>query len=308
MNSTHQIQTLLKSVESEFKELQSYIVNKVGLSEVQPFNADKWSYDSGGGGCSMILEHGNIIEKGGVNFSLIKGNELPASATLRKPELSGKPFFATGVSVVMHPDNPYIPTSHANVRFFIAETDEGITWWFGGGFDLTPYYADKQDCIDWHVVAKSVCDKYSPDYYEKYKKQCDDYFYIKHRNEHRGIGGIFFDDFKALPFEQCLSFVSDVARAYIDCYQNIIEKRKSQKFSEHQKDFQAYRRGRYVEFNLVYDRGTIFGLQSNGRTESILMSMPPLVRWDYNKQFELGTAEYELTNYYLKPKNWIAVK
>jgi len=270
------------------------------------FQEDQWQREEGGGGRSRVLVNGDVIEQGGVNFSHVTGDNLPASATAHRPELAGRSFQATGVSLVIHPHNPYIPTSHANVRFFIAEkAGEDPVWWFGGGFDLTPYYPFIEDVKHWHQTAKDACDPFANDYYDKYKKWADEYFYLKHRNETRGVGGLFFDDLNEKDFNHCFSFMKSVGDHYINAYVPIINRRKNTPFTERERDFQLYRRGRYVEFNLVYDRGTIFGLQTGGRTESILMSLPPLVKWRYNWQPEKGSPEAELYDYYLQPRNWL---
>jgi len=266
---------------------------------------DPWQYASGGGGQSWVLRQGEFIEQAGVNLSHVKGNELPAAATNARPELKGLKFEALGVSVVIHPKNPYVPTSHANVRLFIAHQDEQSIWWFGGGFDLTPYYGFKEDCVLWHQYAKQSCDVLSDTTYDHYKKWCDDYFYLKHRQEPRGIGGIFFDDLNTPNFTKCFNFIKTVGDNFNKAYQMILAKRKHTAYGQRERDFQCYRRGRYVEFNLVYDRGTLFGLQSNGRTESILMSLPPHVQWRYRWQPEANTPEKELYSYYLKPRNWL---
>lgn len=270
------------------------------------FAEDSWDRPEGGGGRSRVINGGTIFEKGGVNFSHVHGNQMPASATAHRPELQGRDFEAMGVSLVMHPHNPYIPTSHANVRFFIAEKPgEEPVWWFGGGFDLTPYYGNDEDCRHWHQVAKEACDPFGADVYPRYKKWCDEYFYLKHRNEPRGIGGLFFDDLNELGFEQSFALMRAIGDAYVDAYLPIVQRRKHLSYGEAERDFQLHRRGRYVEFNLVFDRGTLFGLQTGGRTESILMSLPPEVRWDYNWAPEPGTAEAKLTEYYLQPRDWL---
>ena len=273
----------------------------------QKFILDEWKRPTGGGGRTRVLTNGAIFEQAGVNFSEVSGDSLPASATAHRPELTGRNFRAMGVSLVIHPDNPYIPTSHANVRFFIAEKPGSEpVWWFGGGFDLTPYYGNPDDCKHWHQTAKMACDPFAETHpYEKYKQWCDEYFYLKHRNEPRGIGGLFFDDMNAPDFETSFSFMQSVGNHFLPAYIPIVEKRKNTEFGQREKDFQHYRRGRYVEFNLVYDRGTLFGLQSGGRTESILMSLPPVVNWKYNYQPEPGSAEAELYDTFLKPKDWI---
>ncbi|MBK2261375.1 oxygen-dependent coproporphyrinogen oxidase, partial [Francisella tularensis] len=258
-----------------------------------------------GYGNSMIIEGGEIFEKGVVAFSRVHGSELPPFATAKRQELAGKSFIATGLSLVIHPRNPFVPTSHANFRIFIAgaDTDNPI-WWFGGGFDLTPYYPFEEDAIHWHQTAKNICDKHDKTYYPKFKKWCDEYFYLKHRDEYRGVGGLFFDDLNDKSFDECFNFVTDCANSYLDAYIPIVAQRKNIEYSQKHKDFQLYRRGRYVEFNLVFDRGTIFGLQSGGRTESILSSMPPMATWKYNWQPELGSEE-EKVYQYIKPRDWI---
>jgi coproporphyrinogen III oxidase len=272
------------------------------------FHEDVWERAGGGGGRSRVLTDGNVFEQAGVNFSHVYGRELPASASAHRPELAGRSFQALGVSLVVHPRNPYVPTSHCNVRYFCAErTDAEPVWWFGGGFDLTPYYGFEQDCAHWHRIAKQTCDPFHTDYYVRFKKWCDDYFYLKHRQEPRGIGGLFFDDLNEGGFDACFGFTRCVGDSYLDAYLPIVQRRKTHAFGERERDFQLYRRGRYVEFNLVYDRGTLFGLQSGGRTESILMSLPPLVRFRYNWQPKPGTDEARLYDVFLKPKDWLAV-
>lgn len=272
------------------------------------FTEDNWDRAAGGGGRTRVLTDGAVIEQGGVNFSHVFGDQMPASATAHRPELQGRSWQACGVSLVIHPKNPNIPTSHANVRFFIAEkAGEAPVWWFGGGFDLTPFYPVEEDVKHWHQTAFEICQPFGENVYSDYKKWCDDYFYLKHRNETRGVGGLFFDDLNQWGFEQCFEFMQAVGKGYIDAYVPIIEKRKNTEFTEHQRQFQLYRRGRYVEFNLVYDRGTLFGLQTGGRTESILMSMPPLVRWEYNYHPVEGTAEFKLSERYLKPQDWLGL-
>ena len=274
------------------------------------FKEDLWERDAGGGGRTRVLEQGGVFEQAGVNFSHVFGDRLPPSATAARPELEGRNFQALGLSLVIHPHNPYVPTSHANVRFFIAskpgaknEEDKPV-WWFGGGYDLTPYYPAMEDIIHWHKAAKETCRPFGDDVYARYKQWCDDYFYIKHRQETRGVGGLFFDDLNEWGFERCFEFMQAVGNSYLPAYLPIVKRRKSEKFGDRERDFQLYRRGRYVEFNLVYDRGTLFGLQSGGRTESILMSLPPVVSWRYNYQAESGSAEAEL-EHYLKPRDWL---
>ena len=269
------------------------------------FVEDAWQRPGGGGGRTRVLTNGDCIEQGGVNFSHVFGDKLPPSATTQRPELAGRNFQALGVSLVIHPNNPYAPTSHANVRFFIAERDDAEpVWWFGGGFDLTPYYGFREDAIAWHQSARAACVPFGDEVYPRYKKWCDDYFFLPHRNEPRGVGGLFFDDLNEGGFDHCLALTRSIGEHYIDAYRPILARRKGHPWGERERDFQLYRRGRYVEFNLVYDRGTLFGLQSGGRTESILMSLPPLVRWRYNWQPEPGSAEAELYDTFLKPTDW----
>lgn len=271
------------------------------------FSEDSWERAEGGGGRTRVLADGNVIEKGGVNFSHVHGATMPASATAHRPELAGRRFEAMGVSLVIHPHNPYVPTSHMNVRFFIAEKDgTEPVWWFGGGYDLTPYYGKREDCIHWHQTAKNACEPFGQGIYPRFKNWCDEYFYLKHRQEARGIGGLFFDDFNELGFEQSFALTQSVGSSYVDAYVPIIEKRKDESYSERERQFQLYRRGRYVEFNLVFDRGTLFGLQTGGRTESILMSLPPLVRWEYDYHPKAGSAEAELGEKFLPCQDWLA--
>ncbi|MBT3045202.1 MAG: oxygen-dependent coproporphyrinogen oxidase, partial [Candidatus Thiodiazotropha endolucinida] len=274
------------------------------------FFQDSWQREPGahlgGGGISAVLQEGEVFEQAGVNFSHVTGDQLPGSATAHRPELAGRAFEAMGVSLVIHPNNPYVPTSHANIRFFIAEkADQAPVWWFGGGFDLTPYYGNDEDCRHWHKMANLACRPFGEDVYAKYKAWCDDYFYLKHRQEPRGIGGLFFDDLNEWEFEKCFDFMQSVGDHYLLAYMPIVKRRRDTEYGERERNFQLYRRGRYVEFNLVYDRGTLFGLQSGGRTESILMSLPPLVRWQYNWQPEPGSAEAVLYDRYLKPREWL---
>jgi len=275
------------------------------------FEEDLWQREAGGGGRTRVLANGAVFEQAGVNFSHVFGKRLPPSATAARPELEGRDFQALGISLVIHPRNPYVPTSHANVRFFIAskpgaeEDEDDSIWWFGGGYDLTPYYPNMEDVIHWHKTARETCQPFGNDVYPRYKKWCDDYFYLKHRNETRGVGGLFFDDLNEWGFERCFKFIQTIGNSYLPAYLPIVERRKQAEYSDRELDFQLYRRGRYVEFNLVYDRGTLFGLQSGGRTETILMSLPPLVSWRYNYQPEAGSAEAELYRY-LKPTDWLA--
>jgi coproporphyrinogen III oxidase len=268
------------------------------------FEPDEWQSKLGTGQ-SRVLKNGVVFEQAGVNFSHVKGSAMPASATAHRPELAGAPFEAMGVSLVIHPKNPYVPTSHANVRFFIAYPEgKAPVWWFGGGFDLTPFYPFEEDVLHWHRVAADVCAPFGDGVYAEYKKWCDDYFYLKHRGETRGVGGLFFDDLNRWEFDACLNFIRVVGEGYITAYAPIVAKRKHTPYGERERQFQLYRRGRYVEFNLVWDRGTLFGLQSGGRTESILMSMPPLVRFEYCYQPEQGSAEARL-NEFLRPRDWL---
>lgn len=273
------------------------------------FLEDNWQYKESGGGITRVINNGAVIEKGGVNFSHVQGLQLPPAATAKRPELANSTFQALGVSVVIHPLNPYAPTSHMNVRFIAVEKQDGeLCWWFGGGFDLTPYYGFKEDCVHWHQMAKNACDPFGAETYTIYKNSCDQYFYLKHRNEPRGIGGLFFDDLNSLGFKRSFEFLRSVGDHYIKAYQPILSQRKSHVYSQKERDFQLYRRGRYVEFNLLYDRGTLFGIQSGGRTESILMSLPPLVAWQYDYQPMAGSEEAQLYEYFLQPRNWIEEK
>jgi coproporphyrinogen III oxidase len=276
-------------------------------SEVR-FKEDCWQRAEGGNGKTRVLEAGEVFEQAGVNFSHVTGLKLPSSATAKRPELIGRQFQAMGVSLVIHPRNPYVPTSHANVRFLIAEKKgEASIWWFGGGFDLTPYYPFNEDVIHWHKTAREACYPLGRKLYSKYKKACDEYFYLPHRNETRGVGGLFFDDLNEGGFEHCFNLMCSIGDHYIPAYLPIVQKRKDTAYGTRERNFQLYRRGRYVEFNFIYDRGTLFGLQSGGRTESILMSMPPAVHWQYNWQPEAGSPEAELYETYLKPQNWLGI-
>ena len=295
------------AVKTYLEDLQNRICNALeGLDGKKRFEEESWARDEGGGGRSRVIEDGGVFEKGGVNFSHVTGAAMPASATAHRPELAGRSFEAMGVSLVMHPHNPYVPTSHANVRFFIAEKEgSSPVWWFGGGYDLTPYYGNSEDCKSWHRTAKLACDPFGESVYEQYKNWCDDYFHLKHRDEPRGVGGLFFDDLNKWGFEKSFTFMRSIGDSYTEAYAPIVERRKHKEYGERERNFQLYRRGRYVEFNLVYDRGTLFGLQTGGRTESILMSLPPLVRWEYNWSPEAGSPEAELYQTYLKPRDWI---
>ena len=293
--------------------LQQAIATK--LSQIdesgKTFLEDNWTRAEGGGGQSRVLREGNVFEGAGINFSHVTGESLPASATAHRPELAGRHFEALGVSGVFHPKNPFVPTAHMNVRLFVAEkAGEEPIWWFGGGFDLTPYYGFDEDCQHFHQIAKQACDPFGPQVYPQYKKWADTYFYLKHRQEPRGIGGLFFDDLNEAvfgwDFETCFAFIQAVGNGFLEAYAPIVEKRKNRPYTQQQRDFQLYRRGRYVEFNLVYDRGTLFGLQSGGRTESILMSLPPKVSWEYNWHPEPGTEEHKLYTEYLVAKDWVS--
>jgi coproporphyrinogen III oxidase len=269
------------------------------------FASDRWDRAEGGGGESRVLRNGAVFEQAGVNFSHVMGARLPASATAQRPELANAQWMATGVSLVIHPWNPYVPTTHANVRFFSARNQDTAGWWFGGGFDLTPYYPFDEDVLHWHRTAQQACNEFGPDVYAKHKDWCDRYFFLKHRNETRGVGGLFFDDLNEWGFERSFAYQRAIGDSFLAAYLPIVERRKDHPHSERERQFQLYRRGRYVEFNLVYDRGTSFGLQSGGRTESILMSLPPLVRWQYNWQPEPGSPEARLYTDFLRPRDWL---
>ena len=301
----------IQIIKEYFLTLQYSIASTFSALDGKSFQVDAWEKPPEsklqGSGRTCILEGGNILEKGGIGFSHVRGDAMPASATQNRPEVVGRSFEAMGVSLVFHPRNPKAPTTHMNVRCFIAQApNKDPIWWFGGGFDLTPYYGYDEDCRHFHQTAKNALDGHGEDLYPRFKKWCDDYFYLKHRNEPRGIGGIFFDDFNSLGFEESFSMVRSVGNAFIDAYLPILKRRYSEKFSPEEKSFQEYRRGRYVEYNLIFDRGTIFGLQSGGRSESILMSMPPVVTWRYNWHPDPDTPEAKLYDHYLKPRNWLA--
>jgi coproporphyrinogen III oxidase len=299
----------LKSVLDYLAHLQNDICNQLEKVDTTSFSEDTWTREEGGGGKSRVLRNGSIFEQAGVNFSHVAGNRLPKAATVQRPELANCHFVAAGVSLVLHPHNPFVPTTHCNVRFFIAEPEQGEPiWWFGGGFDLTPYYGFREDAIHWHQTAKNACAEFGENTYDQYKKWCDEYFYLPHRDEQRGIGGLFFDDLNQPDFETSFGFTQSVGDHFLPAYMPILETRKDHPYGDHERAFQLYRRGRYVEFNLVYDRGTLFGLQSGGRTESILMSLPPQVRWEYNWKPEAGSREAELYEYYLKPRDWLKEK
>ena len=289
-------------------ELQSSIC--AALEALDPgasFQTDQWDREKGGSGVSHVISDGKVFEKGGVNFSHVFGDTLPVSATATRPDLAGRAWQAMGVSLVIHPSNPFVPTSHANFRMFVADKEgEESAWWFGGGYDLTPYYGFEEDCVHWHQQAKDACENFGDKYHPLFKKQCDDYFQIKHRQEPRGIGGLFFDDFNELGFDKSFEFVKSMANSFLEAYLPIVNRRKDIAYTDHHKKFQEYRRGRYAEFNLVYDRGTLFGLQSGvGRIESILMSLPPVVRWIYDWHPEKGSDEEKLTTEFLKSREWV---
>lgn len=297
----------LAEVISYLKNLQDRICQALEAADGGAhFAQESWQREGGGGGRSRVLRNGHVLEQGGVGFSHVFGEQMPASATAHRPELAGRNFNACGVSLVMHPSNPYVPTSHANVRFFIAEKEGAEpVWWFGGGFDLTPFYPFDDDIKHWHQVAKQALDPFGTELYPKFKAWCDEYFWLKHRDETRGVGGLFFDDLNDRPFDECFAIMRAVGDAYLDAYLPIIERRKATSYGDRERQFQLYRRGRYVEFNLVWDRGTLFGLQTGGRTESILMSMPPLVRWEYGYTPEPSSPEARLYTDYLRPRDWL---
>ncbi|HCU84362.1 oxygen-dependent coproporphyrinogen oxidase [Methylophilus sp. UBA6697] len=288
--------------------LQARIVDAVELVDGKNFLQDSWQRPEGGGGNSCLLEGGNVFERAGVGFSHVLGNKLPPAASVAHPEAAGRPWEAMGVSLVFHPHNPYVPTVHMNVRFFVAKAQqagEQDIWWFGGGMDLTPYYGFEDDCIHFHRVNKEALAPFGADYYAKFKKECDSYFFLKHRKEPRGVGGVFFDDFSELGFDKSFALQRAIGDAFVNAYLPIVQRRKDTPYGERERDFQAYRRGRYVEFNLIFDRGTIFGLQSNGRTESILLSMPPIVKWRYDWKPEANSAEAKLYSDFLIEKDWV---
>ena len=298
----------IEQVRTYLLKLQDSICEELAEEDgAAEFSVEEWTREAGGGGRSRVISDGAVFEKGGVNFSHVMGESLPPSASASRPELAGRSYQAMGVSLVIHPHNPFVPTSHANVRLFVAEKPgEEPVWWFGGGFDLTPYYGNKEDCVSWHEQAELACRPFGEEVYPRFKNWCDDYFYLKHRAEPRGIGGLFFDDLNEWDFDTSFAFMRAVGDAYVRAYRPIVQRRKDQPWGERERQFQLYRRGRYVEFNLVFDRGTLFGLQSDGRTEAILMSLPPLVRWEYNYQPEAGTPEAELTDFYLSSRDWLA--
>jgi len=302
----HQDHPDIGAVKSTLLKLQDNICSALAAQDSVKFREDAWSREKGGGGRTRILENGSLWEKAGVNFSHIHGDQMPAAATAARPELAGRRFQAMGVSLVIHPRNPYVPTTHANVRFFIAE-QQGVepVWWFGGGFDLTPYYPFEEDVIAWHQGAKAICEPFGEDLYPRLKAWCDDYFRLPHRQEQRGVGGLFFDDLNEWGFEKSFDFMRRVGEGFIPNYLPIVKRRKDTPYGARERSFQCQRRGRYVEFNLVYDRGTLFGLQSGGRTESILMSLPPEVHWHYDWQPEEGSPEAELYAYIKQPREWL---
>jgi coproporphyrinogen III oxidase len=300
----------IEQVKTYLLQLQDNICGELAAEDGgKGFITDEWQRPEGGGGRSRVLAEGEVFEKAGVNFSHVMGASLPPSASASRPELAGRSYQALGVSLVIHPRNPYVPTSHANVRLFVAEKEgEEPIWWFGGGYDLTPYYGNHEDCVSWHEQAHAACAPFGPEVYPRFKAWCDEYFYLKHRQEPRGIGGLFFDDLNEWDFATSFAFMQSVGDSFIRAYRPIVQNRKDMPYGERERQFQLYRRGRYVEFNLVFDRGTLFGLQSNGRTEAILMSLPPLVRWEYDYHPEVGSAEAELTEYYLCDRDWLNEK
>ncbi len=304
-------QTRSSIVEAYFRGLQARIVEALSSLDGQPFRTDRWTRPAGGGGVSCLIEEGNLIERGGANFSHVMGDQLPPSASAHRSELAGRPYEAMGVSLVMHPRNPYCPTTHMNVRYFVAhppkdQPDAAPVFWFGGGMDLTPYYGFREDAVHFHQTCQDALTPHGADYYPRFKAWCDRYFFLKHRNEARGVGGIFFDDLNEPGFNASFALTRSVGDAFVNAYVPILTRRRDTPWGEHERDFQAYRRGRYVEFNLVYDRGTLFGLQSGGRTESILMSMPPIVKWRYDWQPEAGSPEAALYTDFLPHQDWLA--
>lgn len=302
------MQSSIQTIKHYLLHLQDTLCQAIEAVDGHTFLEDEWTREQGGGGRTRVIQ-GDVIEQGGVNFSHVFGDELPKAASLQRPELAGCRFEALGVSLVLHPHNPYVPTTHMNVRFLLAEKPgQAPIWWFGGGFDLTPYYPNVEDCIHWHQTARTLCEPYGPEVYPRFKKWCDDYFYIKHRQEARGIGGLFFDDLNEWGFERCFSFMESVGNGFLPAYLPILNKNKQRTFTQRERNFQCYRRGRYVEFNLVYDRGTLFGLQSGGRTESILMSLPPVVHWQYQWQPEPNSPEAALYQDFLPAKEWVSAK
>ena len=299
------MQPTIRDIKTYLLNLQQEICAMANQHDAKPFVADQWESKLGTGQ-SHVLQQGTVMEQAGVNFSHVRGAQMPASATAHRPELAGKAFEALGVSVVMHPLNPFVPTSHFNVRYFQAGQGDDAIWWFGGGFDLTPYYGFVKDCQHWHQMCKQACDPFGTELYPEFKQWADEYFFLKHRQESRGIGGLFFDDFNRLSLEDSFALIQSVGAHYIKAYEPIIARRKDHAYTEYEREFQTYRRGRYVEFNLVYDRGTLFGLQSGGRTDSILMSLPPVVRWGYAWQPETGSKEAQLYSDFLGARDWLS--
>lgn len=300
-------EVLITSVKDYLQNLQDKICQTIETVDGEvKFKQDIWQHKIGGGGRSRVLTRGRVFEQAGVNFSHVTGKTLPKAATNKRPELEGATFEAMGVSLVFHPNNPFMPTTHMNVRFITAnKPGQEPIWWFGGGYDLTPYYGYEEDCRHWHQVAHDVCQPFGEDVYARFKKWCDDYFYLQHRQEPRGIGGLFFDDLNAWGFDKSFKFMQCVGDSFLEAYLPIVKRRCATPYDDRHRDFQLYRRGRYVEFNLLYDRGTLFGLQSGGRTESILMSLPPEVRWRYNWRPEPGSEEAKLYEKYLYAQDWV---
>ncbi|MCF9033880.1 oxygen-dependent coproporphyrinogen oxidase [Acinetobacter nectaris] len=302
----------IERVRNFLLDLQTRICTALEQQEImggghEKFIIDDWKRPEGGGGRSRVLQNGEVIEKGGVMFSHINIRQLPASATARHPEIAGAKAQALGLSLVIHPKNPNVPTSHANIRLFVAEPEgKEPIWWFGGGFDLTPFYPNDEDIKHWHQNAFDLCQPFGDEVYKEHKQWCDDYFYLKHRDEQRGVGGLFFDDLNRWGFEKCFEYMQAVGNGYLDAMLPIFERNREKPYTQAQRDFQLYRRGRYVEFNLVYDRGTIFGLQTGGRIESILVSLPNLVSWSYRPEWDDHSIEKRLTDYYLKPRDWLS--
>ncbi len=300
-------QTEIETVRSSFLALQTLIVERIGQLDNGRFVRDGWQRPEGGSGLSCVLENGSLLERAGVNFSHVRGEHLPPSASRAHPEVAGRPFEAAGVSLVFHPRNPYVPTVHMNVRCFVAGAGQpDAVWWFGGGMDLTPYYAYEEDAVHFHRTCRNALQPFGEAYYPRFKRSCDEYFYLPHRDEPRGIGGIFFDDFREGGFEHAFHLVQSVGDHFLPAWVPILERRQDTPYGERERAFQSYRRGRYVEFNLVYDRGTLFGLQSRGRSESILVSMPPLASWKYDWHAEPGSHEARLLTDFLTGKDWLA--
>jgi coproporphyrinogen III oxidase len=296
----------IEAVKEYYLELQTRIVARLEELDGLAFRRDAWERPEGGGGASCLIEEGHLFERGGVNFSHVTGTRLPPSASATRPELAGRSFHAMGVSLVLHPRNPYVPTVHMNVRFFVAEqAGAEPAWWFGGGMDLTPYYGFEEDAVHFHRTCRAALAPFGAGYHPRFKKWCDEYFYLKHRNEPRGVGGIFFDDLAETSFEHCFALMRSVGDHFLPAYAPIVERRRGLAYGARERDFQAYRRGRYVEFNLVFDRGTLFGLQSGGRTESILMSLPPAVKWRYDWRPQPRSPEARLYDEFLKPRDWV---